>query len=166
MKAMILARFRVEDRPRRVKAKEEDVEDRPQLVTAKDVDEAFAAVLDPPASGKPQYYRDPMVYLARYDYRRQQKLAGGIEDVAAAVKLAPTNPTVLLTAASAADAESRTAAAVGDRAKAMAAVTKVCDFCERAIAADPADLAATRASVGSIGATATSNAPSASGGGV
>ncbi len=140
MKAMILARFRVEDRPRRVKAKEEDVEDRPQLVTAKDVDEAFAAVLDPPASGKPQYYRDPMVYLARYDYRRQQKLAGGIEDVAAAVKLAPTNPTVLLTAASAADAESRTAAAVGDRAKAMAAVTKVCDFCERAIAADPADL--------------------------
>ena len=85
------------------------------------------------------YYRDPMVYLTRYDYRSQQHLPGGSEDVAAAVKLAPTNPTVLFTAAAAAEAESHAAAAAGDRAKAMAAVIRACDFCERAIAAAPAD---------------------------
>ena len=148
LKAMILARFRVEDRPRRVKAKEKDPaqpvtakepdKDSIKLVTAKEVDEAFAAVLDP-ASGRPQYYRDPMVYLARYAYRCQQHLAGGSEDVAAAVKLAPTNPTVLCTAAAAAEAEGIAAEAAGDRPKAMAAVTKACDFCERAIAVAPAN---------------------------
>ena len=64
LKAMILAaRFRQKDPAK--------------PVTVKEVDEAFAAVLDPPASGKPQYYRDPMVYLTRYDYRSQQHLPGG-----------------------------------------------------------------------------------------
>ena len=37
--------------------------------------------------GRPKVYKDPAVYLARYQYRLQQKLPHASEDLEAALKL-------------------------------------------------------------------------------
>ena len=93
----------------------------------------------PDKDGKFKFYREPAVYLARYAYRLQEKLPHAGDDLDAAVKLAPTNATVLLTAADAAQREVKAAAQGGDRQKVRESYARISDYCERAIAAAPAD---------------------------
>jgi tetratricopeptide (TPR) repeat protein len=122
-------------------------------VTPKKVEETFAEVLEP-EKGKPKFYQDPQVYLARYAYRLQnlpdatdpkqadayhKALEAAKNDLESAVKLAPTNPSILLIAADAAKNESAAAAKDGNPEKAGESYAKACDYCERAVAAAPAD---------------------------
>ena len=99
------------------------------------VEEAFADVLEPEKSGKPIVYKDPGVYLARYDFRLQQKLPNANDDLDAALKLAPTNTAVLLTAAAAAQRQAATArdAALQDKSRQTAreSYSKAHDYYQR-----------------------------------
>ncbi|MCE5268544.1 MAG: tetratricopeptide repeat protein [Planctomycetaceae bacterium] len=67
-------------------------------VSRSTVEQAFQQVLEPGA-GEPQVYKDPRVYLARYEYRLQQRLPAAGDDLKAALRLAPDNVDVLLAAA-------------------------------------------------------------------
>ena len=128
------------------------------------LEKAFAEVLEPLA-GQDKVYVAAEVYLARYDYRLQKGLRNAQDansakaylaasgeaksDLEAALKLAPANPLVLLTAAAAAQrqaavltAAQREAAATAqeaNRQKAAESYAKADDYYQRAIQADPAD---------------------------
>ncbi|MGA2030684.1 MAG: tetratricopeptide repeat protein [Thermoguttaceae bacterium] len=103
------------------------------------LEEAFGEVLDPERAGKPKVYQDPEVYLARYEYRLQQKLPNANEDLDAALKLAPANSAVLLTAAAAAQREAAAAAQAGSREKTRESCSRAYGYYERAIVAAPSD---------------------------
>jgi tetratricopeptide (TPR) repeat protein len=61
---------------------------------------------------------DALAYLARYDYRTSQQIDGAEEDLKAALRLAPEDPQVLMTAASAALRQAQMAAeAEADKAE-------------------------------------------------
>ena len=87
-----------------------------------ELEAAFAAVIEPEKAGSPKVYQDPAVYLARYEYRLQQQLPNASEDLDAALKLAPTNVQVLLTAAAVAQSEGAAATAAA-RSEAATAAT-------------------------------------------
>ncbi len=107
------------------------------------LDEAFREVLDPEKAGKPKVFRDARVYLARYQYRLQQHFPNAKEDLEAALKLAPTDSTVLLTAAVAAQLEAAAGQERG-RQKARENYSRAYDFYERGIEAAPWDQRAYR----------------------
>ncbi|MGO9112643.1 MAG: tetratricopeptide repeat protein [Thermoguttaceae bacterium] len=134
---------------------------------SEELDEAFRDVLEPEKAGKPKVFVDPEVYLARYRYHLQQGLLKDAQDTKtaeahlkayeaasgdlnAAVKLAPNNYLVLLTAAAAAQGEGAAATAVQREATPAAAQSEnrqnareyyanACDYYERAIKAAPTD---------------------------
>ena len=103
------------------------------------LEEAFGEVLDPEKSGKPKVFKDPGVYLARYEYRLQQNLPNAGEDLDAAVQLGPANPAVLLTAAIASQREAAAVARAGSREKARESYSKACGYYERVIDVAPSD---------------------------
>jgi tetratricopeptide (TPR) repeat protein len=116
----------------------------PPATLINEVEEAFKEVLEPETAGKPKVYQDPAVYLARYEYRLQRQLPNAKEDLAAALKLAPADSMVLLTAAAAAQSEAAAAVQGGNWEKAGEFFAKARDYYERGIKAAPADQRAYR----------------------
>ncbi|MEN6450243.1 MAG: tetratricopeptide repeat protein [Thermoguttaceae bacterium] len=67
-------------------------------VSRSTVERGFQQALEP-AAGEPVVYKDPRVYLARYEYRRQQGVPSAEEDLRRALQLAPQDVAVVLAAA-------------------------------------------------------------------